>query len=75
VDEARGTRGGREEYRILQGILQERDHLEGVGLRWEDNIKMGLEGICWYGVDWINLAQDSNKWRDSLNAVMKFRVS
>jgi len=37
--------------------------------------KMGdLEGICWDGVDWIDLAQDSDKWRNSLNAVIKLRV-
>jgi hypothetical protein len=45
------------------------------GITWEDNIKMGRGGICWDGVDWINLAQDNNKWQDSLNAILKLRVS
>jgi hypothetical protein len=26
--------------------------------RWVDNIKMGLREIGWYGMDWIDLAQD-----------------
>jgi hypothetical protein len=48
--------------------------LEGVGLKLEDNIKIGLKEICWNSVDWVNLAQDSDKWRESLNAVMKLCV-
>jgi hypothetical protein len=48
--------------------------LEGVGLKWEDNVKIGLKEICWNGGGWINLAQDSDKWREYLNAVMKLRV-
>jgi hypothetical protein len=74
VDDAHETRGGKKGTGFWQGNLQEKDHLEGVGLRWEDNIKMNLGGICWNGVDWINLAQDSDKWRDSLNAVVKLWV-
>jgi hypothetical protein len=28
-----------------------------------DNIKMDLREIGWDGLDWIDLAQDRNKWR------------
>jgi hypothetical protein len=28
--------------------------------RWEDNIKMDLRGIGWGGVDWIDMAQDTD---------------
>jgi hypothetical protein len=35
---------------------------------------MDLEEIGWGGVDWIGLAQDSDKWRVLVNAVMKLRV-
>jgi hypothetical protein len=31
--------------------------------RLDDNIKMGIKGIEWDVVDWINLAQDKDKWR------------
>jgi hypothetical protein len=42
--------------------------------RWVDNIKMDLLEIGWGGVDWIALAQDRDKWRALVNAVMNLRV-
>jgi hypothetical protein len=42
--------------------------------RWVDNIKMDLLEIGWGGVDWIGLAQDRDKWRALVNAVMNLRV-
>jgi hypothetical protein len=42
--------------------------------RWVDNIKMDLLEIDWGGVDWIGLAQDRDKWRALVNAVMNLRV-
>jgi len=42
--------------------------------RWEDNIKMYLQEVGWGGVDWIDLAQDRDRWWALLNAVMKLRV-
>jgi hypothetical protein len=41
--------------------------------RWMDNIKMGRVEIGWGSVDWIDLAQDRDKWRDLANAVMNLR--
>jgi hypothetical protein len=42
--------------------------------KWEDNIKLDLqEGGCG-GMDWINLAQDRDRWRALVNAVMNLRV-
>jgi hypothetical protein len=38
------------------------------------NIKMDLLEIDWGGVDWIGLAQDKDKWRALVNAVMSLRV-
>jgi hypothetical protein len=43
-------------------------------LRWVDNIKMDLLEIGWGDVDWIGLAQDRDKWRALVNAVMNLRV-
>jgi len=45
-------------------------------LRWEDNIKLDLQEIvCGVGhIDWIDLAQERNRWRAFVNAVMNFRV-
>ena len=40
--------------------------------RWEDNIKDGSLGSG--GIDWIDLAQDRDRWRALVNAVMNFPV-
>jgi hypothetical protein len=43
-------------------------------LRWEDNIKMDLQEAGDGGMDWIELAQDRDRWRGLVNAVMNIRV-
>jgi hypothetical protein len=42
--------------------------------RWVDKIKMDLLEIAWGGVDRIGLAQDRDRWRALVNAVMNLRV-
>jgi hypothetical protein len=42
--------------------------------RWEVNIKTNLRRIGWCGMDWINVAEDMDQWRDLVNAVMNLRV-
>jgi hypothetical protein len=42
---------------------------------WVDNIKMEVREIGWGCVYWIDLAQDRNKWRAVVNAVMNLRGS
>jgi hypothetical protein len=39
-----------------------------------DNIKMDLREVIWYGVDWIDMAQDRDQWRAIVNTVMNLRV-
>ena len=40
--------------------------------RWEDNIKMDLQEVEW-GMDWIDLAQETDMWRAHVNAVVNLR--
>jgi hypothetical protein len=42
--------------------------------RWVDNIKMDLREIGWDGGNWINMAQDREKWRALVNTVLNLRV-
>jgi len=42
--------------------------------RWEDNIKMDLLEVRCGGMDWIELAQNKDRWRTLVNAVMNLRV-
>jgi hypothetical protein len=42
--------------------------------RWEDFIKLILQEVECSGMDWLELAQDRDRWRVLVNAVMNFRV-
>ena len=55
-------------YRILVRPL------ERPRRRWEDDIKMDLQEVGYGGMDWIYLAQDKDRWRARVNAVMNLRV-
>jgi hypothetical protein len=61
-------------YRALVRKPEGRRPLEKPRRRWEDNIKMDLREVGWEGIDWINLAQDRDRWRALVNAVMNLRV-
>jgi hypothetical protein len=61
-------------YRALVGKPEGRRTLGRPRRRWEDNTKMDLREVGWGGMDWINLAQDRDRWRALVNAVMNLRV-
>jgi hypothetical protein len=42
--------------------------------RWEDNIKIDLREIGWDGMDWIDLAQNRDRWVALVNMVMNLQV-
>jgi hypothetical protein len=61
-------------YRLLLGKPEGKKPLGRPRRRWVDYIKMVLLDIGCGGVDWIGLAQDRDKWRALVNAVMNLRV-
>jgi hypothetical protein len=42
--------------------------------RWVDHIRMYLVEVGWNDVDWIDLAQDRDRWRALVNSVLNLRV-
>jgi len=64
----------RDVYRVLVGKPEGKRPLGRPRRRWEDNIKMDLQEVGCGGMDWIELAQDRDRWRELLNAVMNLRV-
>ena len=61
-------------YRVLVGKPEGKRPLGRPRRRWVDNIRMDLQEVgCGY-VDWIGLAQDRDRWRKLVSAVMNLRV-
>jgi hypothetical protein len=65
---------GRVAYRILVGRPEGKRPLGRPRRRWEDNIKMDLEDVGWDDVAWIDIAQDKDRWRALVSAVMNLLV-
>jgi hypothetical protein len=61
-------------YRALVGKPEGRRPLGRPRRRWEDNIKMDLREVGCWGTDWVNLAQDRDRWRALVYTVMNLRV-
>jgi hypothetical protein len=55
---------GEERYacRLLVGKPEGGGPLGKPRCRWKCNIKLEVKGVSWEGMDWINLAQDRDKW-------------
>jgi hypothetical protein len=65
---------GRGAYRVFVGKPERRRPLGGPRHRWEDSIKMDLREVGSGGMVWIDLAEDRDRWRALVNAVMNLRV-
>ena len=61
-------------YRVLVGKPEGKRPFGRPRLRWEDNIKKNLQEIGCEGMGWIELAEDRDRWRALVNAVMNLRV-
>jgi hypothetical protein len=66
--------GGKGIYRVMVEKVEGKRPLGKPRLRWQDNIKVDLQEVGFEGVDWINLAEDRDRWRALVNAVMNLRV-
>ena len=64
---------GRGVRRVLVGKPEGKRPLGRPGRRWEDNIKMDLQEVGGGG-DWMELAQEMDRWRALVNTVMKLLV-
>ena len=68
VGEERGV------YSVLVGKPEGRRPLGRPRRRWADNIRTGLQEVGCVYMDWIGLAQDRDRWRTLVSAVMNLRV-
>ena len=59
---------GEIQTRLGWGILMEEDHLEDLGIDGRI-ILVGLQGVGWGDMNWMDLAQGRGRWRALLNAV------
>jgi hypothetical protein len=64
----------RNAYRLFVGKPEGKRPLVRPRPRWVDNIRMDLGEVGWGDVDWIDLAEDRNRWRALVNSVMNLRV-
>ena len=68
MEESRGV------YRVLMGKPEGKRPLRRPRHRWEDKIKMDLQEIGCGCMDWIELAQDRDRWLAFVNVVMNLQV-
>ena len=61
-------------YKILVGKPEGKSPLGRPRRTWDNNINLGLHEVGLGTLDWIDSAQDRDRWRALANAVMNFRV-
>ena len=61
-------------HRVLVGKPEGKKPLGRPRRRWEDNIKIDLQEVGRCCRDWMELAQDRDRWRALVSTVMNFRV-
>jgi hypothetical protein len=61
-------------HKVLVGKPKGKRPLGRRRRRWEDNIKMALQEVGGGGGDWMELAQDRDRWRALVGTVRNFRI-
>jgi len=64
----------RSECGVVVGRPGGKRPLGGSKRRWEHNVEMDLQEVGWERMDWIFLAQDTDRWRALVSAIMIFWV-
>jgi len=59
-------------YRVLVGKSEGKRQLRRPRCTWEYNVRMDLQEVEYGSMDWIQLAQDRDRWRTLVIAVMNF---
>jgi len=62
-------------HRVLVGKAQDKRPLGRQRRRWDDNIKMDFQEVGWGRGDWMELAQDRDRWRALVGTLRNFRGS
>jgi hypothetical protein len=72
---ARSTYGERRgAWRVLVGKPEGEKKIINPTRKLQDNIQTDLKEIRWYGVRWVDMAQDRDRWRTLVVTVMNHRV-
>ena len=66
---------GRGVYKVLVWKPDGKRTLGRPRRRWEENIKMDLQEVGRGCGDWMELAQDKDRWRALVSTIMNFRVA
>jgi len=61
-------------YRVLVGKPEGKSPIGRARRRWKYNIKMDLQEVGCGVMDWIELAQDMDRWQTLMNEIMKIQV-
>ena len=65
---------GRDVHKVLVGKPERKRPLGRPRLRWEDHIQMDFQEVGRGCGDWMELAQDRDRWRALVSTVMNFRA-